>query len=236
MTSLDIIQYAFMLACAPLAITIILVAVPFSQSMRHAVGVVLAAWFALTALTQIPNVGPLPGGLFGIVLPVILVSLFMTFSPIARQTINVINMPLLVSLHITRLAGGLFLLLALEGRLSNPFAFYAGWGDILAATLAIPAALIAWRANPGWEKWVLSWNVIGFVDFVSAVSLGTTSATGSPLQLFFEAPGTGILGELPWRFIPSYFVPLYIMIHIALFIRLVPAVFGKPSLAKSVPA
>jgi hypothetical protein len=127
-------------------------------------------------------------------------------------------------------------LLALEGRLSNPFAFYAGWGDILAATLAIPAALIAWRAKEGWEKWVLSWNVIGFVDFVSAVSLGTTSATGSPLQLFFEAPGTGILGELPWRFIPSYFVPLYIMIHIALFIRLVPAVFGKASLAKSVPA
>jgi hypothetical protein len=236
MPSLDIIQFAFMFACAPLAITIILIAVPLSQTMRLAVGLVLAAWFGLTAFTQIPNVGPLPGGLFGIVLPIILVSLFMAFSPVARQTINAMNVPLLVSLHITRLAGGLFILLALEGRLSNPFAFYAGWGDILAATLAIPAALLAWRAKEGWEKWVLAWNVIGFADFMSAVSLGVTSQAGSPLQLFFEAPGTGILGELPWRFIPSYFVPLYIMIHIALFIRLVPAVFGTPTIAKSVPA
>jgi hypothetical protein len=236
MPGLDIIQFAFMLACAPLAIIIILVAFPFSQIMRWAVGFVLAAWFALTAVTQIPNIGPLPGGLFGIVLPVILVSLFIAFNPSARHAIQTMNVPLLVSLHITRLAGGLFLLLALEGRLSNPFAFYAGWGDVVAATLALPAALIAWRAKEGWEKWVLAWNVIGFTDFMSAVSLGFTSATGSPLQLFFEAPGTGILGELPWRFIPSYFVPLYIMIHIALFMRLVPAVFGKAALAKSVPA
>jgi hypothetical protein len=236
MPSLDIIQFAFMLACEPLAISIILIAVPFSQTTRWAVGIILAGWFALTATTQIPNIGPLPGGLFAIVLPVILVSLFMAFSPAARRAINAMNVPLLVSLHITRLAGGLFILLALEGRLSNPFAAYAGWGDILAATLAIPAALVAWRAKEGWEKWVLAWNVIGFTDFMSAVSLGVTSQAGSPLQLFFEAPGTGILGELPWRLIPSYFVPLYIMIHIALFIRLVPAVSGKPSLAKSVPA
>lgn len=227
MNSLDTIQFAFMLICAPVAITIILVAVPFGQTVKWAVGIILAAWFALTAATQIPDIGPFPGGLFGIVLPVILVSLFMAFNPVARRAIDQMNVPLLVILHVTRLAGGLFLLLALEGRLSNPFAFYAGWGDILAATLAIPAAFMVWRAKAGWEKWVLAWNVIGFVDFMSAVGLGVTSAAGSPLQLFFESPGTGILSELPWRFIPSYFVPLYIMIHIALFIRLVPAVFGK---------
>ncbi|MGL4404595.1 MAG: hypothetical protein ACRCT6_02475, partial [Notoacmeibacter sp.] len=120
--------------------------------------------------------------------------------------------------------------------LSNPFAFYAGWGDILAALLAIPAALIAWRAKEGWERWVLVWNVLGFTDFMFAVSLGVTSTAGSPLQLFFEAPGTGILGDLPWRFIPSYFVPLYIMIHVALFIRLVPAVFGSRKNVVSLPA
>jgi hypothetical protein len=232
MNSLDTIQFAFMLLCAPLAITIILVAVPFSQSAKWSIGFVLAAWFLLTATTRIPGIGPLPGSLFGIVFPVVFVSLYMTFNAKVRSAMTQINVSLLVALHITRLAGGLFLLLALEGRLSNPFAFYAGWGDILAATLAIPAALLAWRAKEGWEKWVFGWNVIGFADFMSAVFFGFTSQTGSPFQLFFEAPGAGILGELPWRFIPSYFVPLYIMIHVALFIRLIPAVFGKPNLAK----
>jgi hypothetical protein len=95
------------------------------------------------------------------------------------------------------------------------------------ATLAIPAAVIAWHARPGWERWVLGWNVIGFADFISAVTLGVLSQPGSPLRIFFDAPGTALLGELPWRFIPSYFVPLYLMVHIALFVRLVPAVFDR---------
>ncbi|MGL4405549.1 MAG: hypothetical protein ACRCT6_07300, partial [Notoacmeibacter sp.] len=165
MPSLDIIQFVFMWLCAPLAIATILVAVPFSANLKWLVGSVLAAWFLLTAATQIPNIGPLPGGLFGIVLPVIVVSFYMALNPAARRIIEQMNVPLLVGLHLTRLAGGLFILLALEGRLSNPFAFYAGWGDILAALLAIPAALIAWRAKEGWERWVLVWNVLGFTDF-----------------------------------------------------------------------
>jgi hypothetical protein len=46
------------------------------------------------------------------------------------------------------------------------------------------------------------------------------------VRLFLAEPGTAILGQLPWRFIPSYFVPLYMLIHIGLFIRLVPAAFA----------
>jgi hypothetical protein len=75
----------------------------------------------------------------------------------------------------------------------------------------------------GWEKWVFAWNVIGLLDFVSAVTFGLTSQAGSPLQVFMEPPGTAILADLPWRTIPGFYVPLFIIAHIALFIRLWPA-------------
>jgi hypothetical protein len=225
--TLDLVQSLFMATCAPVALLVLLRALPLERGQSWALGLLLSAWFALTALTPIPQVGRFPGALFGIVFPVLAVSISLIVSPVARRVIAGANVPMLVGLHVTRLAGGLFILLAAEGRLSNPFAAVAGWGDILAATTAIPAAIIAWRARVGWEKWVLAWNVIGFLDFMSAIALGITSQPGSPLRLFFDEPGTAILGELPWRFIPSFFVPLYIMIHVALFVRLVPAVLSR---------
>lgn len=225
MPVLDLVQFAFMAICGPVALIVLLRALPLNHVQSWLLGLFLTGWFLLTALTTVPRIGPFPGALFGILLPVVILSLLLALHPTARRIIAGANVPLLISLHVTRLTGGLFILLEAESRLSNPFAAIAGWGDILTALLAIPAAFLAWRARAGWEAWVLAWNVIGFIDFMSAIGLGITSQPGSPLRLFFYMPGTAILGELPWRFIPSFFVPLYILIHVTLFIRLVPAVF-----------
>jgi hypothetical protein len=227
--TLDFLMYAFVVLCGPLAILVITRAFPTDNNRQQLLSAILMGWLLFTAIATVPRLGPFPGALFGILMPVIVVTILMMVLPSARAMIAGANVSLLVGLHVTRVAGGLFIPLQAAGRLSDPFASIAGWGDLLAATLAIPAAIIAWRARPGWENWVLGWNVIGFLDFLSAVTLGITSQPGSPLRLFFDLPGTALLGELPWRFIPSYFVPLYLMIHMALFIRLVPAVFGKSS-------
>jgi hypothetical protein len=229
--TLDIVMYAFVVVCGPFAILAIGRALPMERNGEQWLTSILMGWLLITALTSVPRLGPFPGALFGIILPVVVASILMIVLPYARALILRANVPLLVALHVTRVAGGLFILLQSAGLLSDPFASIAGWGDLLAATLAIPAAIIAWRAKPGWEKWVLAWNVIGFLDFMSALALGVTSQPGSPLRLFFDAPGTAILGELPWRFIPSYFVPLYLMVHVALFVRLLPVVFGTRNLS-----
>jgi hypothetical protein len=220
--TLDQIQYAFMIVVFPVAIFAILKALPVSNTAKLWIGSALTLWFVVTYVTTIPNLGRVPGALFGIIFPVLGVSAYMFFNSKARDIIARINVVLLIALHTTRIAGGLFIPLYWEGRLSNPFAYIAGGGDLIAAALAIPAAIIAYRGKAGWEKWVLAWNVIGFADFISAISLGVTSQPGSPLQVFSNLPGTSVLSELPWRFIPSYFVPLYLMIHVALFIRLLP--------------
>ncbi len=220
----DAVVFAFLVLCAPVAIGVLLVALPLGPRGRWLLGGILAAWFALTAMTPLPRFGVVPGALFGILVPVIVVSVFMVASREARRVIAGASVALLVGLHVTRLIGGAFVVAHAEGRLADPFASIAGWGDVLAAVTAVGAAIIAWRARPGWEVWVLGWNVIGFADFVSAIALGTLSQPGLPFRVFMEAPGTALLGTLPWRFIPNFFVPLYLMIHVALFIRLVPAV------------
>jgi hypothetical protein len=74
--------------------------------------------------------------------------------------------------------------------------------------------------DPTVSECVLAWTVIGFVDFLTAVFLGAASQPGTPIRLFFEAPGTALLGDLPWRFIPAYYVPMFLILHIAIFMRL----------------
>jgi hypothetical protein len=220
---LDALGYLVLTLAGPGAIAVILLALPVDARTRWIVGSVLGAWFLFTIFVAVPDVGPVPGALLGIVIPILVAGVLYLVSPLAQRAVAGANVPFLVGLHASRVAGGAFLLLHAAGRLSNPFAAAAGWGDLLTAGLAIPAAIVAYRQLAGWEKWVFAWNVIGFADFVSAVTFGLTSAPGSRLQVFMEPPGTALLSDLPWRLIPGFFVPLFLIIHIALFIRLWPA-------------
>jgi hypothetical protein len=179
-------------------------------------------WFAFTWTTRVRGIGPVPGALFAIAVPVLAGTLWLTLSIAGRRALAGVDVTPLVALHVTRWAGGMFLLLHAQGRLSDPFAFYAGWGDILAAVTAVPAAVAAYRRSPGWPVWVLAWNVIGFGDFLLAIFFGVTSQPDLPFRLFFEPPGAAVLTEVPWRFIPAFYVPLFLIIHVALFVRLVP--------------
>jgi hypothetical protein len=219
--NLDHVQYVFMFTVFPIAVIAITSSLQVSSAARIRIALGLSLWFGFTYLATVPNVGRVPGALFGIIFPVVIVSAYMLLNRTARIVIVQMSLAPLVALHVTRIAGGLFILLFWEGRLSNPFAYIAGGGDLLSAALAIPAVIIAYRGKPGWERWLLAWNLIGFSDFIVAITLGMTSQPGSPFQIFNDLPGTSVLGEMPWRFIPSYFVPLYMMIHVALFIRLV---------------
>jgi hypothetical protein len=221
---LDAVGYIWLIVLGgPFIIAVTVLALPLDARTRWIVASVLGAWFLFTVFTAFPSVGRVPGALLGIVIPVLAAVVFYVFSPQAQRVVAGVKVPYLVGLHATRVAGGAFILLHSAGRLSNPFAAAAGWGDLLAASLAIPAAIIAYRQLEGWEKWVFAWNVIGLLDFVSAVTFGLTSQPGSPLQVFMESPGTAILADLPWRMIPGFYVPLFIIAHLALFIRLWPA-------------
>jgi hypothetical protein len=112
----------------------------------------------------------------------------------------------------------LFLLLAAQGRLAGPFPFLAGWGDIITGVFAIPLLFAAVDVKRGGATG--TWNLFGAADLVLAIFLGVTSAESSPLQLFHSSPGSAAMQHLPWSFVPTVMVPLYLVMHATIWAQL----------------
>ena len=109
----------------------------------------------------------------------------------------------------------MFLLLALEGRLSGPFPFSAGIGDMLTGLFAIPLAFtVAKSAIFLPTSAIARWNWFGALDLVLAIFLGLTSANGAPVQLIHWGVGSQAMQELPFCLIPTVLVPFYLITHI----------------------
>jgi hypothetical protein len=141
-----------------------------------------------------------------------------TLSPVARHVLLSLPLPLMVGLNIGRVFAVLFLLLAWDGRLSGPFPYFAGLGDIITGLAAVRVLRLA--EEPRRYSTVLhAWNVFGMADLVLAIALGVMSAANSPLQVF-AAPGSQAMQHLPWSFVPTVLVPLWMILHAIVFARL----------------
>jgi hypothetical protein len=66
----------------------------------------------------------------------------------------------------------------------------------------------------------MAWNLFGIADLVLAIALGVTSAEGSPLQVFHTAPGSEAMQQLPWSFVPTVLVPLWLILHAIIWAQL----------------
>ena len=91
---------------------------------------------------------------------------------------------------------------------------------MLVGALAIPLALLAAAGAARWTPWIAAWNALGALDLIIAVTLGLTSAPGTPLRVFTDEPGTRAMTELPWVMVPAMLVPLFLLIHLAVATRL----------------
>ena len=141
-----------------------------------------------------------------------------TASPVARATLLGLPTRLLIGLNVGRVFAVLFFLLWMEGRLAGPFPFFAGWGDIITGVFAVPFLIAAIDAKR--EGAIAMWNLFGTADLLVAIFLGVTSAEGSPLQLFHRSPGSAAMQHLPWSFVPTVLVPLYLIMHGAIWAQL----------------
>jgi hypothetical protein len=126
-----------------------------------------------------------------------------------RASLLALPTRVLIGLNMGRILAVLFLLLARDGRLSGPFPFYAGWGDIITGVLAIP--ILLGRLESKRRAVVMAWNAFGAIDLVNAICLGTISQEGS-LRIF-EAPGSSAMQQLPWSFVPTVLVPFFLVTH-----------------------
>jgi hypothetical protein len=125
----------------------------------------------------------------------------------------------LIGINASRIVGICFLILHDQGRLAAPFATSAGWGDVITGVAAIPLAFAASRGRLP-RGVLIAWNAFGALDLIVAIVLGALSAPGTPFQLFTEAPGTAVMGTFPWVGVPTLLVPLYLMTHLGIAVRL----------------
>lgn len=197
-----------------------------SLRQRLLFGAIAGAWVGLAsglgaagALAFSPNQKvPLVGVLAGA--PILIAAGLWAGSPRFRSTILAIPMPLLIGLNTSRVLGVLFLALLAAGRLSGPFPYSAGLGDILTGLFALPVARLAMSGSPGSAHAITRWNLFGTADLIAAVALGLISAQGSPIQLIHMGVGSEAMQYLPVSLVPTVLVPFYLLTHAAVAVQL----------------
>jgi hypothetical protein len=206
-----------------MAIAINLVAVTSALSgslaLRLSLAAIVGAWVGLASglgsagdLAFSPDQPvPLVGVLFA--MPLLVLGALVLTSPRVRSALLAVPMPLLIGLNALRLLGVLFLLLAAAGRLSGPFPYSAGLGDMITGAFAIPLALSVARSRKRPVSAIARWNIFGTLDLIAAVALGITSAAGSPLQVIHAGVGSEAMQHLPFCLVPTVLVPFYLITH-----------------------
>jgi hypothetical protein len=118
----------------------------------------------------------------------------------------------LIGLQVYRILGGIFLVAWAHGDLAGVFALPAGVGDTLTGLLALPTAYLLYLAPRENRQAAIAWNILGILDLIIAITIGTLSAPG-PLQLIVQNPPNTLIGTYPTVMIPAFAVPTSLMLH-----------------------
>jgi hypothetical protein len=167
-------------------------------------GLAAAGALAFSPGQPVPLVGVMAAA------PIIAAAVCWVFIPGFRNALLAIPTSLLIGLNALRVIGVLFLMLAAVDRLSGPFPYSAGLGDVITGILAIPLARAAARGN---LRRVVEWNAFGALDLFAAIGLGLTSAQGSPLHFLDVGVGSQAMQFLPFALVPTVLVPFYLITH-----------------------
>jgi hypothetical protein len=189
-----------------------------SSGVRSVVSVVLPLWLGLVfflgtqgVFVGSPGSPPLPI-FFGFGIP--LVAFFAAYFGWGAFRAFVLNADLrfVAAIQAWRWAGLGFLSLYAHRILPGLFAFPAGLGDMAVGITApwIVIELVRDSQFAASRRFVI-WNILGILDLVVAVSLGTITS-----GIFPGLTGNvtaGAMAQLPLVLIPAYLVPIFIMLH-----------------------
>lgn len=121
-----------------------------------------------------------------------------------------LDLRFLTLLHTWRTAGLAFLALAAVHALPDGFAAPAGIGDVaVGLTAPLVAAFVIDRSDGAY----LAWTVLGIVDLGAAVTLGVLYSN-SPVGVLRGDIGTDLMASLPMSLIPTFGVPITLVVHI----------------------
>jgi hypothetical protein len=182
--------------------------------------IALAAWLALVWILGVrgvfarsPGTPPLPI-LLGVIVPVAGFLVAFRFFRAFRESVLSHDLRLGVGIQAWRFVGFGFLALYAHGVLPAAFALPAGLGD-MAIGISAPWVMLTLIRRPAFaaSRLFVAWNMLGILDLVAAVGSGG-------LNMLFARGITGEIttrpmAEMPLILIPVYFVPIFLMLHIA---------------------
>ena len=197
---------------------------PLAPGASNLIAGALAAWFALVVLlgahgafVRPPGTAPLPI-FIGFAVPIAIFFGVYWFSRAFRAFVLGLDLRFATAIQAWRFAGLGFIALYTYGVLPGLFAWPAGIGDI-AIGLTAPWVMRALERRPEFaaSKGFVVWNLLGILDLFIAVGTGTTSAllaVGTAGEIT-----TAPMAELPLVLIPAFFVPVFVMLHVAALIQ-----------------
>lgn len=175
--------------------------------------VLITAWFVFSITASGlrwyktgPSQPPLAFGLAAVT-PIVLFVAWFALSPQFRQFLLSLDPRMMTFVQSWRFAGIAFVVAAAYGILPRFFAWPAGWGDMLIGLTAPFAAASLASANH--RRRFILWQLLGIADLVNAMALGTLAG-------FIDPHGipTSPMTVLPLSFIPTFGVPLFLILHV----------------------
>jgi hypothetical protein len=160
------------------------------------------------------NVGKyaLPLLALSMVIPLVVGPTITLASPGLRRLISQPEVqPSVIVVHALRLIqGSVFVLMLPLGVLPAIFALPAGLGDVLVGLGALAASRWITSGRRGRVVW---WNVFGLLDLANATVLGVITVPGS-LHVLQTSPSSALLLASPLTIIPTFCVPIYVLLHL----------------------
>jgi hypothetical protein len=181
-----------------------------------AIGVGLFIWLIYVGLLGylgvIGNATMRPPGIAFIFVPVVL---FLVFFIVRVRSSAALAFPLWIILGTQsfRIVVELFLhQLWIEGLIPRMLTFAGANVDIY---IGGSAPLIAWLSTRGrlGMRLALLWNVLGLLALANVVTRAVLTTSG-PLNLIHAEVPNLMFGKFPFMFIPGFFVPLAIVLHV----------------------
>ena len=157
--------------------------------------------------------------LMAIIVPPALFILGYRVSTAFRRFVLGLDLRVLTAMQTWRVLGGTFLFLYAFNLRPALFAFPAGLGDVAVGVAAVFVLQAMITGHPSWRRRALLLNLGGLLDFVGAIATGVLTSNSS-LGLFAPATPMPSMGMMPLSLIPSFLVPLWIIIHFASLLQL----------------
>lgn len=182
---------------------------------------ILVAWFgaalAMGALGLFDQTGR-PPVLFGLFIGVPVAGFLIGYwlSKTLREALLALPLWLVVAAHGFRFVGIFFVVGALTGGLAPPFGMPAGMGDIVAAIGSVPLLMLLRQGRRSTQprRWFVAWNVFGLVDLLCALTLGLLYSNSTFGILSQPGLDSQALVHLPLSLIPTFYVPMLLLLHL----------------------